>query len=115
MILETQRLTLREMTQDDYADLCKILQDKEVMYAYEPVSYTHLAHILKPPHHIRQGGVQIRPAHQLQGKRGVAPAGHPFRRHHQTLGLSQFIGQGKNSVLLILPGTSRTEISQVIM
>ena len=35
MILETQRLTLREMTQDDYADLCKILQDKEVMYAYE--------------------------------------------------------------------------------
>ena len=35
MILETQRLTLREMTQDDYADLCKILQDTEVMYAYE--------------------------------------------------------------------------------
>lgn len=35
MILETQRLTLREMTQEDYPALCRILQDKEVMYAYE--------------------------------------------------------------------------------
>lgn len=35
MILETKRLYLREMTQDDYGSLCKILQDEEVMYAYE--------------------------------------------------------------------------------
>lgn len=35
MQLETQRLLLREMNQGDYLDLCKILQDKEVMYAYE--------------------------------------------------------------------------------
>lgn len=35
MILETKRLYLREMTQDDYKSLCKILQDEEVMYAYE--------------------------------------------------------------------------------
>lgn len=35
MILETERLTLREMTKDDLPALCKILQDKEVMYAYE--------------------------------------------------------------------------------
>lgn len=35
MILETQRLILREMTQADLADLCEILQDKETMYAYE--------------------------------------------------------------------------------
>lgn len=35
MILETRRLRLREMTQDDYGALCKILQDGEVMYAYE--------------------------------------------------------------------------------
>lgn len=35
MILETQRLVLREMQQSDYAALCKILQDKDVMYAYE--------------------------------------------------------------------------------
>lgn len=35
MILETKRLALREMTQDDYAGLCRILQDKDVMYAYE--------------------------------------------------------------------------------
>lgn len=34
-ILETQRLVLREMTQDDYPALCRILQDEEVMYAYE--------------------------------------------------------------------------------
>ena len=35
MVLETQRLCLREMTQADYAGLCKILQDADVMYAYE--------------------------------------------------------------------------------
>lgn len=35
MILETQRLFLREMEQTDFPALCKILQDEEVMYAYE--------------------------------------------------------------------------------
>lgn len=35
MILETERLYLREMTQKDFDSLCKILQDKDVMYAYE--------------------------------------------------------------------------------
>jgi len=35
MILETERLILREMTQMDYLDICKILQDDDVMYAYE--------------------------------------------------------------------------------
>ena len=35
MILETKRLYLREMNQDDFDSLCKILQDEEVMYAYE--------------------------------------------------------------------------------
>lgn len=35
MILETERLTLREMRQSDYSALCKILQDEEVMVAYE--------------------------------------------------------------------------------
>ena len=35
MVLETQRLILRRMTEDDYDSLCKILQDKDVMYAYE--------------------------------------------------------------------------------
>lgn len=35
MILETQRLVLRELTQGDFSALCKILQDREVMYAYE--------------------------------------------------------------------------------
>ena len=33
-ILETERLTLRELEQPDYPALCKILQDPEVMYAY---------------------------------------------------------------------------------
>ena len=35
MILETQRLALRELTQEDFGALCKIMQDEETMYAYE--------------------------------------------------------------------------------
>lgn len=35
MILETKRLYLRQLTQADFGSLCKILQDKDVMYAYE--------------------------------------------------------------------------------
>lgn len=35
MILETKRLILREMNNSDLSSLCIILQDKEVMYAYE--------------------------------------------------------------------------------
>ena len=35
MILETQRLILREMKQEDFEDLAEILQDPDVMYAYE--------------------------------------------------------------------------------
>lgn len=33
MILETDRLYLREMNQLDYNSLCKILQDEDTMYA----------------------------------------------------------------------------------
>jgi RimJ/RimL family protein N-acetyltransferase len=35
IIIETDRLFLRELFENDYDDLCKILQDKDVMYAYE--------------------------------------------------------------------------------
>ena len=35
MILETERLSLREMNDDDFADLCEMLQDPVVMTAYE--------------------------------------------------------------------------------
>ena len=35
MILETERLYLREMNQSDLGSLCKILQDEDAMYAYE--------------------------------------------------------------------------------
>jgi RimJ/RimL family protein N-acetyltransferase len=35
MILETTRLSLREMTQEDYPALAGILQDREAMFAYE--------------------------------------------------------------------------------
>ena len=35
MILETERLYLRKLTQADFNSLCRILQDEEVMYAYE--------------------------------------------------------------------------------
>ncbi len=34
-MIETKRLQLRPMTKEDYADLCLILQDETVMYAYE--------------------------------------------------------------------------------
>lgn len=34
MILETERLILRELTPADFPDLCRILQDEETMYAY---------------------------------------------------------------------------------
>lgn len=35
MILETERLYLRELEQEDFPALCKILQDEKTMYAYE--------------------------------------------------------------------------------
>ena len=35
MILETERLYMREMTQEDFQSLCKIMQDEETMYDYE--------------------------------------------------------------------------------
>ena len=35
MILETERLYLREMNQADFDALCNILQDEDTMYAYE--------------------------------------------------------------------------------
>lgn len=35
MILETERLYLRELKQSDFKALCRILQDEKTMYAYE--------------------------------------------------------------------------------
>lgn len=35
MKIETERLLLREMTQEDYPSLAAILQDEQTMYAYE--------------------------------------------------------------------------------
>ncbi len=35
MICETKRLILRKLTEQDFDALCKILQDPDVMYAYE--------------------------------------------------------------------------------
>lgn len=34
MILETERLVLRKMTQADFPTLCRIMQDEKTMYAY---------------------------------------------------------------------------------
>ena len=34
-ILETRRLYLRRLTQEDFDALCRTLQDPEAMYAYE--------------------------------------------------------------------------------
>ena len=35
MILQTERLCLRKWQQEDFADLAEMLQDPQVMYAYE--------------------------------------------------------------------------------
>lgn len=35
MVLETERLILRELTREDFDGVCKLLQDPVVMYAYE--------------------------------------------------------------------------------
>lgn len=35
VFLKTERLTLRYITQNDFAELKTMLQDKEVMYAWE--------------------------------------------------------------------------------
>ena len=35
IFIQTQRLNLRKIHQDDYDELCNILQDEEVMYAWE--------------------------------------------------------------------------------
>ena len=35
IIITTDRLILRRLTQDDFADLCEMLQDSDVMYAWE--------------------------------------------------------------------------------
>ena len=35
VIFETKRLYLRELNENDFGALCKILQDEETMYAYE--------------------------------------------------------------------------------
>ncbi len=35
MIVQTERLYLRELHQNDFKSLCNILQDKDVMYAYQ--------------------------------------------------------------------------------
>lgn len=44
MILETGRLALRKLKESDYDDLCKILRDPEVMYAYEHAFSEEEAH-----------------------------------------------------------------------
>ena len=44
MILETERLYLRELNQGDFAALCTMLQDPEVMYAYEGAFSDEEAH-----------------------------------------------------------------------
>ena len=35
VILESRRLLLRELRQEDFDDACLLLRDPEVMYAYE--------------------------------------------------------------------------------
>ena len=35
MIIQTKRLYMRKLCKNDFNELCEILQDKDVMYAYE--------------------------------------------------------------------------------
>lgn len=41
MILETERLYLRELNQADFHSLCRVLQDEDTMYAYEGAFSDH--------------------------------------------------------------------------
>ena len=42
MVLETDRLYLREMNQNDFHSLCKILQDEDTMYAFLSYRFSQL-------------------------------------------------------------------------
>lgn len=44
MKLETERLYMRELRQDDFAAICEILQDEDTMYAYEGAFSSEEAH-----------------------------------------------------------------------
>ncbi len=44
IILETERLILREMNNNDFEALCKILLDEETMYAYQGAFTIEEAH-----------------------------------------------------------------------
>lgn len=58
VILETRRLLLRELRQEDFDDACLLLQDPEVMYAYEgPFSREEVqAWLDKQLHRYREDG-----------------------------------------------------------
>ncbi|MEG2453600.1 MAG: GNAT family N-acetyltransferase [Clostridia bacterium] len=45
MLIETERLRLREMAQEDYSSVCLMLQDASVMYAYEHAFSDDESHI----------------------------------------------------------------------
>ena len=47
MIFETERLVLREMNQDDYRDLAEILQNSNVMYAFEVLKQDKVCSVIK--------------------------------------------------------------------
>ena len=81
-IIETSRLLLREMTAADRPDLCMILQDKEVMYAYNgPFSdgYGLWAVVLKATGEmIGQCGLTL----QQWNGREMLEVGYLFQRSH---------------------------------
>lgn len=62
MILETDRLILRKMTQDDYTSLCSILQDADVMYAY-----AHAFSASEVQDWLDRGTADIGALHNIQG------------------------------------------------
>lgn len=78
MILETQRLYLRELQQSDYSSLCKILQNKDVMYAYEgPFSDTEVQEWLDKQldnyrkHHFGLWAVILKETNEMIGQCGL--------------------------------------------
>lgn len=86
MILETERLILREMTQNDFSSLAQILQDPQVMYAYEhdfcnSDIQTWLDRQIARYHQYGFGlwAVILRSTHEMIGQAGLTMQ--PYRDH----------------------------------
>lgn len=132
-VLETDRLRLREMTGEDYADLCQILQDAETMYAYEHAfSDEEAAEWLRTQRKryqkygfglwaamnketgilVGQAGLTMQPI----GNREVLEIGYLLKREYWHLGLRQKLPSAvKNMLSRFLAQTGYTRLSGTVI